>query len=82
MEQKINNPARNRMDDRTLFFLMPLLVMDIVLAIWGFGYHHIQPGSGMEAAVGVLYALTFIGLIVNFGLYLAEEIERSMTPMC
>ena len=28
-----NNPARNRMDDRTLFFVMPLIVAVFVLAI-------------------------------------------------
>ena len=68
-----NNPARNRMDDRTLFFIVPLIIAVFVLAIWGFGYHHIQPASGMTYLVSTLLALIYIGLIVNFGLYLAEE---------
>jgi small-conductance mechanosensitive channel len=61
------------MDDRTLFFIVPLIVAVFVLAIWGFGYHHIQPASGMAYLVSTLLALIYIGLIVNFGLYLAEE---------
>jgi len=73
MEQQINNPARNHLNDRALFFLMPLLAMVIVLAIWGFGYHHIQPSSGMALFLGTLVALGYIGQIVIFGLYLAEE---------
>ena len=73
MEHKINNLARNRVDDRVLFFIMPLMFTVIVLAIWGLGYHHIQPGSGMASFLGILTALTYIGMIVIFGLYLAEE---------
>ncbi len=68
-----NNPARNRMDDRTLFFVMPLIVAVFVLAIWGFGYHHIRHDSPMTTVIAVLLAVIYIGLIVNFGLYLAEE---------
>jgi phosphatidylserine synthase len=73
MEQRINNPARNRMDDRTLFFGMPLLVATLVLTIWGYGYKHIEPGSWMATLLAVLLALLYIGFIVNFGLYLVEE---------
>lgn len=73
MEQKINNPARNRMDDRTLFFLMPLLVTALALCFWGYGYHQIRSGSGVEILLGILMALLYIGFIANFGLYLAEE---------
>lgn len=71
--EPLNNPARNRIDDRTLFIGMPLLVVALVLAIWGYGYHHIQAGSALETALGVLIALLYVGFIVNFGLYLAEE---------
>jgi hypothetical protein len=49
MEHKINNLARNRVDDRVLFFIMPLMFTVIVLAIWGLGYHHIQPTAEWPA---------------------------------
>jgi len=76
-----NNPARNRMDDRTLFFGVPLIVAVFALVIWGYGYHHIQPGSAMATVLAVLLAVIYIGLIVNFGMYLSEdkdEFERAV----
>jgi hypothetical protein len=74
MEQKINNPARNRMEDRILFFIMPLLITLIVLCYWVFGYLHIQqPTSTLAYLFAALLALLFIGSIVIFGLYLTEE---------
>jgi hypothetical protein len=61
------------MDDRTLFFIVPLIIAVLFLAIWGFGYHHIQPDTGMANLIVFLLALMYIGFIVNFGMYLAEE---------
>jgi hypothetical protein len=67
------------MDDRTLFIMLPLLGTILALAIWGFVSR--QPDSRMTALIGVPLALYFIGMIVIFGLYLAEEkdeFERSV----
>lgn len=81
MERKINNPAKNHMEDRTLFVIVPLLATTLALVAWIFGYLHIQPTGILAYLVATLLTLTFIGYIVIFGLYLAEEkdeFERAM----
>jgi hypothetical protein len=71
MTDRIKNPARDRMDDRTLFILMPLLVANIAMAFWGFGYGHLR--GVFVYLPAILFALLGVGFIVIFGLYLKEE---------
>ena|ERR1039458_4923986 len=73
MHDRIKNPARYRMEDRLLFIFMPLLVAVLVLAVWGFGYHHLQPTGVVACLLAILVALPGIALIVMFGFYLSEE---------
>ncbi len=71
MCDRIKNPARDHMEDRVLFFMMPLLVANIAMAIWGIGYRHL---TGVLAYVpAILLALLGVAFIVIFGLYLKEE---------
>jgi len=73
MQDRINNPARYRMEDRMLFILMPLLLAVFVLAVWGFGYHHLHPSGIVACLLAILVALPNVALIVIFGFYLSEE---------
>ena len=60
------------MEDRILFIGMPLLVANIVMAIWGIGYRHLP--TGVPAYLpAILFALMGVAFIVIFGLYLKEE---------
>jgi hypothetical protein len=71
MQDRIKNPARDRMEDRMLFIGMPLLVANIAMAISGFGYRHLHAAGAYLPAI--LFALLGVGYIVIFGLYLSEE---------
>ncbi len=71
MCDRIKNPARDHMEDRILFFMMPLLVANIAMAFWGFGYGHLR--GGLVYLPAILVALLGVGFIVIFGLYLKEE---------
>jgi hypothetical protein len=61
------------MDDRTLFILMPLLTTFLALCYWVFGYLYIQPIGLLAYLFATILAFLCIGMIVIFGLYLAEE---------
>jgi Na+/proline symporter len=61
------------MEDRVLFILMPLLVANIVLAIWGIGYRHLNSTGVLAYLVAIVFALLPFAGIVIFGLYLKEE---------
>jgi hypothetical protein len=59
------------MEDRMLFIGMPLMVANIAMASWGFGYGHL---TGVLAYLpAILFALLGVAFIVIFGLYLKEE---------
>jgi hypothetical protein len=73
MESRIDNPAKNRAEDRVLFIVMPLVILDIFLAVFGFHYHHFQPVGGLAFLCATLISLPTIAYIVIYGLYLAEE---------
>jgi len=71
MTDRIKNPARDHLEDRMLFIGMPLLVANIAMAFWGFGYGHL---TGVLAYLpAILFALLGVAFIVIFGLYLKEE---------
>jgi hypothetical protein len=71
MQDRIKNPARDRMEDRILFILMPLLLANIAFAISGYGYRHLHAAGAYLTAI--LFAALGVGYIVVFGLYLKEE---------
>ena len=71
MQDRIKNPARDRMEDRILFILMPLLLANIAFAISGYGYRHLHAAGAYLTAI--LFAVLGVGYIVVFGLYLKEE---------
>ena len=71
MQDRIKNPARDRMEDRMLFILMPLLLANIAFAISGYGYRHLHAAGAYLPAI--LFAALGVGYIVVFGLYLKEE---------
>jgi drug/metabolite transporter (DMT)-like permease len=73
MSDRIKNPARDRMEDRTLFILMPLLVVNLGLVFWGFGYRHMHPSGIWAYIFAMAFALLGVAFIVIFGLYLKEE---------
>jgi len=73
MCDRIKNPARYRMEDRMLFILVPLLVMNIGLAIWGFGHRHPHMTGVLACLLAVVFALPSVAFIAIFGFYLAEE---------
>jgi hypothetical protein len=71
MTDRIRNLARNRMEDRVLFFGMPLMVANIGMAFWGYGSGHLK---GVWVYLpAILFALLGVAFIVIFGLYLKEE---------
>ena len=61
------------MEDRMLFILLPLIVANIALAIWGSGYRHLYPAGLLAYFPAILFALLGVAFIVIFGLYLKEE---------
>lgn len=71
MTERIKNPARDHMEDRMLFIGMPLLVANIAMASWGFGYGHLT--GALAYLPAILFALLGVAFIVIFGLYLKEE---------
>jgi len=56
-----------------LFILLPLIVANIALAIWGSGYRHLYPAGLLAYFPAILFALLGVAFIVIFGLYLKEE---------
>jgi hypothetical protein len=73
MESRISSPARNRAEDRFLFIGMPLIILDLFLAIFGFHYHHFQPTGTLAFLCAILATLPTIAFIVIYGMYMAEE---------
>ncbi|MGO9775889.1 MAG: hypothetical protein ACLQGT_11025 [Terracidiphilus sp.] len=73
MESRFSSPARNRAEDRVLFIVMPLIILELFLAVFGFGYHHFQPTGMLAFLYAILITLPTIAFIVIYGLYLAEE---------
>jgi hypothetical protein len=61
------------MEDRMLFILLPLIVANIALAIWGSGDRHLYPAGVLAYFPAILFALLGVAFIVIFGLYLKEE---------
>ena len=73
MTDRIKNPARYRMEDRVLFIGMPLIVANITMAFWGFGYRHLHPTGVLACFLAVVFALPCLAFIAIFGFYLKEE---------
>jgi hypothetical protein len=73
MTDRIKNLARERMEDRVLFIGMPLIVVNIALASWGFGYRHLHMTGVWACLLAVVFALPGVAVIVIFGFYLKEE---------
>jgi hypothetical protein len=73
MQRRVGSPARKRFEDRFLFIIVPLFVLDAVLGFWGFRYHHLQPSGVLAYLCAILQSLPFVGFIVILGIYLAEE---------
>lgn len=73
MTDRIKNLARYRMEDRTLFIGMPLLVANIALASWGFGYRHLHMTGVWACLLAVVFALPSLAFVAIFGFYLKEE---------
>jgi hypothetical protein len=73
MESRIDNPAKNRAEDRVLFIVMPLVILVMILGIYGFHYHHLQPTGTLAFLCATLMSLPTIAFIVIYGLYLAGE---------
>jgi hypothetical protein len=73
MESRISSPARNRAEDRVLFIVIPLFVLDAILGIWGFHYHHLHPTGLFAYLCAFIATLPCFAYILVYGLYLAEE---------
>jgi hypothetical protein len=73
MNLHVGSPARNRAEDRFLFIVMPLIVLDGMMAYLGFHHFHLQP-SGLPAFLcALLMASPLVAFILIYGLYLSEE---------
>ncbi len=73
MNGRVGSPAKYRFEDRFLFFIVPLFVLDGILGIWGFHYHHLHPAGALAVLCAALQSSPIIAFIVIIGLYLAEE---------
>ena len=73
MESRFSSPARSRAEDRVLLIVMPLVILEMILAIYGFHYHHLQPGGALAILCATLISLPTIAFFVIHGLYLADE---------
>ncbi|MGD1107902.1 MAG: hypothetical protein ABR865_12725 [Terracidiphilus sp.] len=73
MNRRVGSPAKYRFEDRFLFFIVPLFVLDGVLGFWGFHYHHLHPAGALAVVCAALQSSPIIAFIVIIALYLAEE---------
>ncbi len=73
MNACVGSPAKYRFEDRFLFIVVPLFVLDGILGIWGFHYHHLHPASVLAVLCATVQSSPIIAFIVIIGLYLAEE---------
>ena len=69
----VGSPAQYRFQDRFLFFIVPLFVLDAILGYWGFHYHHLHPAGALAVLCAAVQSSPIIAFIVILGLYLAEE---------
>jgi len=72
-ERRVSSPANYRFEDRFLFVVVPLFMLDAALGFFGFHYHHLQPVGALAIVCAVLQSLPIVACIVVFGLYLGEE---------
>lgn len=72
MCDRVKNPALYRMEDRMLFILVPMLVVNIIAAS-GIGMYHLHPTGVFAYFLAALFALVSFTFVVIFGLYLKEE---------
>jgi hypothetical protein len=73
MNAHVGSPAKYRFEDRFLFFIVPLFVLDGILGIWEFHYHHFHPAGALAVLCATVQSLPIIAFIVIYGLYLADE---------
>jgi len=73
MNRRVGSPAKYRFEDRFLFFIVPLFVLDGVLGFWGFHYHHLHPTGALAVLCAALQSSPIIAFIFIVALYLAEE---------
>jgi uncharacterized membrane-anchored protein len=73
MERHTGSPARYRFEDRFLFLVLPLMFLNLLMAVVGFHTFHLQPAGSLAILCSILMASPWIAFIVIYGLYLAEE---------
>lgn len=73
MNACVGSPAKYRFEDRFLFFIVPLFVLDGILGIWEFHYQHLHPAGALAVLCATAQSLPIIAFIVIYGLYLADE---------
>lgn len=78
MERRVGSPARYRFDDRFLFIIVPLYLLDAVLGGWAFHYRHLHPAGALVYVCAALQSMPLIAFMVVLGLYLAEETDEFM----
>jgi hypothetical protein len=81
MQRRAGSPARKRFEDRFLFIIVPLIVLDAVLGFWGFRYHHLQPAGALAYLCAVMQSIPFVGFIVVLGIYLGEEKDEFLKSL-
>jgi hypothetical protein len=81
MERRVGSPARYRFDDRFLFIIVPLFLLDAVLGGWAFHYRHFHPTGILVYVCAALQSMPIIAFIVVLGLYLAEETDEFMRAL-
>jgi hypothetical protein len=75
------SPTKFKFEDRILFIIVPLFVLDGILNFWGFHYHHLHPTGVLAYLCAFLNSMPMIAFIVVFGLYLAEEKDDFMRAL-
>ena len=73
MNRHSGSPAKYRFEDRVLFLIVPLSVLDGILGFWGFHYHHLHPAGALAVLCASVQSSPIIAFIIILGLYLAEE---------
>ena len=72
MDRNVSSPARNRLEGRLLFIIVPMFfAFPVILEIAD--HYHLRPSGVLAVVCAALASLPFIAVVVIFGLYMAEE---------